>query len=438
MNEGEDFNSLFIEKFPINDNEIEKMDKYFFTMKKIVANPLLKSEEKYDLNHLKYCRNYLLYKFFKLCRSMITANDMIFKFILFYNQLDRNNKLVIEQKINLMFFYYELKKNIFFKDGDFIHFNRNDFNDEFDKDTNIPSTKIKTLKSNNYLDMEYQKIREDIEKNLTKEEQNLLQQLKSKKNKKNKKNKEFTENTFYGEPQLVFLEECKDNSPYSQAIKLLKNIIMNINQNSQLYEILYFAASGTGNNKLEKEIAYKLSLLSEEKVKKILINLIPKYILRESQVITYNAYYSSSNKILLINENNYFNFSLKEGKEKLILGEDPQGKYTIPLLVLFMHEICGHANHALREKVKDFFHYFLISKGESGLAVEFYISPYEEVIAYLKFSKDNFPELLDYNLWIKNDLIDINKIIIKKIIINDFSLYNSKISLIGFPVASDN
>lgn len=449
MNKGEKFNSLFIEKFPLDANEIEKMDKYFFTMKKIVANPFLKSEEKYDLNHLKCCFYYLLYKFFKSCKSQIIANDMIFKFISFYNQLYLNNKLDIKQKLNLIFFYYELKKNIHFNYDDCIKFNTNDFENEYDKDTNIPNN-IKTLKSNNYLDIEYQKIRDNIEKNLTNEEQNLLQKLKNQKN----KNKCYKENKVYEEPIITFLEECKDNSPYSLAIKLLKNIIMNMTPNSQLFEILFFAASGTGNNKIEKEIAYKLSLLSEKKIKNILINLIPKYILRESQATNYNAYYSSSNRILLINENNLFNFSLDEGEEKLILGEDLQGNYTIPLLVLFMHEICGHANHAFREKVKlgiehsptnitiknnnDFFHFFLISKGESGRAVEFYISQFEEVIAYLKYSRDNFPELLDYNLWIKNDLSEINQIVIKKIILNDFSLHNSKISLIGFPVASEN
>ncbi len=70
--------------------------------------------------------------------------------------------------------------------------------------------------------------------------------------------------------------------------------------------------------------------------------------------------------------------------------------------------------------------------------MEFYISPFEEVIAYIKYSGDFFPELLDYKLWIKNDLLEINKIIIKKIILNNFNLFDNKISLIGFPVPSDN
>ena len=203
---------------------------------------------------------------------------------------------------------------------------------------------------------------------------------------------------------------------------------------------------------MEKEISYKLSLLSERKIKDILISLIPKFILRESQQTDYNAYYSPNSRLIIINENNCFNFSINMGNENLIEKEDLTGKYTIPLLLVFMHEIFGHANHAFRERIKlgkehsptnlsikkenEFIHYFIDYKGESGRAVEFYISPFEEIIIYLKFSGDDFSELLDINKWIQNNFSEINRIVMKKIILNNFNTIG--INLEGFPTPAEN
>ena len=74
-----------------------------------------------------------------------------------------------------------------------------------------------------------------------------------------------------------------------------------------------------------------------------------------------------------------------------------------------MHEIYGHVSYAYRERIKlgkehspknlsikkgyEYIGFFLDNKGESGRAVDFYISPYEEIICYLKLSGDVFSEL---------------------------------------------
>ena len=191
---------------------------------------------------------------------------------------------------------------------------------------------------------------------------------------------------------------------------------------------------------MEKEITYKFSLLSEKKIKEILIDSLPSFILRESKNNNYNAYYSPSTRILMINENNTFGFSLDEGNKFLVSGKDVNGKYTIPIFILLIHELFGHANRAYKDKTKldkehsttnisfkkngKFINYFIESDGESGRVVEFYISQFEEVILYLKFSGDYFPELLTYDKWIGSDFNELNKLIIKKIILSNFNSKN--------------
>ena len=213
-------------------------------------------------------------------------------------------------------------------------------------------------------------------------------------------------------------------------------------------------ASGNIHNKLENEITYKFSLLSEKKIKEILIETLPTFILRESKNNNYNAYYSHSTRILMINENNAFGFSLDEGNKILISGKDLTGKYTIPIFILLMHELFGHANHAYTVKTKlskEHFpikisfkkngkinNYFIESGWESGRMVEFYISQFEEVILYLKFSGDYFPELLTYDKWIGPDFDELNKLIIKKIILSNFNSKNYILTTFPAPFEIDD
>ena len=218
--------------------------------------------------------------------------------------------------------------------------------------------------------------------------------------------------------------------------------------------------SGTGNNKINNEITFKMCLLSEKKIKNELKLLIPKFIFRESKNSNYNAFYSPYSKILSINENSYFNFNLSEGKEKLIINNDLNGKYTIPLLLLFLHEFLGHGKHAIKENLKfgkehspthltlnynkNPLTIYTESKGESGRLVEFIISPYEEIIYYMKYSQDNFKELLNYKIWISDTMDEINQIVAKKIIDTNFNFFEEKKKfhkkelIINFPSPSKN
>ena len=75
-------------------------------------------------------------------------------------------------------------------------------------------------------------------------------------------------------------------------INILKKLILNINEKSAFFELSFFESSGTGNNKLNKEITYILSLLSMNEIKQMLLDIISEFILRECNYIKYNGYYS--------------------------------------------------------------------------------------------------------------------------------------------------
>ena len=437
------FNNVFLDYMKFTEEEIKKMDYYFYTMRRIISEKI-KGKEIYKEKHLEYCFNYHLFNFFKSVTNKSDKTHLYILFLDFYSNLQYNERLNIEQKINVLYFYFEIKRyNILDSNDSFIKI-KNIFENEYDKDINI-TYNINTIDNTNinkdYTD--YENLTLKIEQSLTASEKNQIAELKNK-NKQRIMPRE--KNIKYDEPIITFIDDCKDRSPYKQSLELLKKIILNIKEDSKLFELLFFVTSGTGNNKMQHEITYKLSLLSEKKIKDILLSVIPTFILRESQETNYNAFFSPKSRLLMINENSMFNFSLEEGDNLLVLKEDLNGKYTIPLLMLFMHELFGHANHMYRIKTKigkersptnisnkedsKIFNYSIESRGESRRAVEFYISKFLEVILYLKFSGDEFPELLNYEEWIKPDFSELNKMIIKKILLSNFK---SEKSLLIFP-----
>ena len=142
---------------------------------------------------------------------------------------------------------------------------------------------------------------------------------------------------------------------------------------------------------------------------------------------------------------------MEEGKKNLIENNDIEGIYTIPLLLLFMHEIFGHVFHNNRQNLKKrrehsptnftykiknkYIYFYTQNNGESGKIVEFYISPYKEVIFYMKYSGDKFPELLNFKSWTCSSFKDLNEYITKKIIATE---YKEKMEIINYQIPSFN
>lgn len=437
------------EKLKLSKEEEYEIKFYFYTMQKFINNKFRNNRiEEYSQNHYLFAFNYCLWKFFShVGKKKFKSEFNEFQDI--SSQIIKFNNLTWEEKINILFFIFEIEMNHQFIPKKQFRLNKEKYDDEYEKDKKKKFNYIPFFipKIDNTLDFEnyLEKIRQET----TGEKYSL---------KRNFKKNEITE-----EGGIFFFSEINHKSAYYQAYDLLKKIIKNITKQSVLFELLYLVNSGTGINKISKETTFKMSLLSVEKIKKKLELLIPKFIYRDARIlpqsISYNSYYSPISNILLINENIYFNFSLEVGYKELIEKDDNEGKYTIPLLMLFLHEFLGQGKYAFKENLKygkeksknhmqkGFMEkpetFYVENKVDSGRFLEFFISPYEEIIYYLKYSQDSFRELLDYKLWISKDMSEINKIVAKKIILSGFDFMkerklNKGKLLYSIPIPSDN
>ena len=418
-------------------------------MRKFINNKFRNNRiEKYSLNHYLFAFNYCLWEFFsRVGKRKLKSEFNEFQEI--STQIINYNDLTWEDKINILFFTFEIEMNHQYIPKKEFRLNKEKYDDEYEKDKKIKFDYIPLFTQNVDNTLDFENYLEKIRKETTGQKYSL------------KRN--FKEHEINDESGILILSKINQKSAYYQAYDLLKKIIKNITKESALFELLYSINSGTGSNKISKEITFKMSLLSEKKIKKELELLIPKFIFREASIfpqsLAYNAYYSPTSNILLVNENTYFNMSLEEGYQKLIQNDDNEGKYTIPLLMLFLHEFLGHGKHALKVNLKygrekspthmtigykeNLSTFYVESKGESGRFLEFFISPYEEIIYYLKYSQDSFRELLDYKLWIAKDMNELNKIVAKKIILSGFDFkkereLNKGKLLYSFPIPSEN
>ena len=432
------------EQIKLSENEIIDLNNYFDTMKKLINNKFrnIKFEE-YNENHYNFCFSYCLWKFF----SKVGTIFMISEFEYFHSLVKNLRYLNWKEKINALFFFLEIKLYENFQKVESFHLSKNNYENKYGKDYKLNSDNIPifTQKIDNALDFD------NYIESIKKKEKNID---------KYKLKRNFINNFYYTNvPSILFFSDINKNSAYYQSYNLLKKIIENIKSDSYIFDLLYMINSGTGGNKLTNEITFKHSLLSEEKIKKELNSLLPKYIFRESIPGDYNAYFSPYSKLISVNENSYFNFSIEEGEKMLIEKDDNECKFTIPLLVLFMHEYLGHGKYAFKNNLNflrehspthltinnkdNAVAFYTENKGKYGRIIELYISPYEEIIYYIKYSQDNFKELMDFNLWISNTMDELNYIVAKKIIATNFEFEKEKKKKKGtllnnFPIPSQN
>ena len=242
LNKGQKLNEAFIETMNFQKEDIQNMDNYFFSMRRIIANNFIKLKEKYSPKHLLYSFNYLLLKFFMKCKSKNEYNTLYITFLEFYKYLLSVNRLNIEQKINILFFYFETKTYTILNDKDlYIRVNTNNFDNEYDKNSKCSNNlnNIKIVTNNYNINDEYDRLYSKIEQSLNNEEKKQVEELK-----KHNRQKLIlkSKNNEYEEPTITFIQDCTNNSPYSNAFDLLKKIIENINSTSKLFEILFFVA----------------------------------------------------------------------------------------------------------------------------------------------------------------------------------------------------
>ena len=105
------------------------------------------------------------------------------------------------------------------------------------------------------------------------------------------------------------IEELKYYSPYQRGYDFYKNIILNLNEESDLMFIYLQLFSGYEYELMNKEKCFKLSMISIEDVKTRIINDIPNFYYLYSLKRYFNFYYTydSITQVMLFNENKIIN-----------------------------------------------------------------------------------------------------------------------------------
>ena len=174
-------------------------------------------------------------------------------------------------------------------------------------------------------------------------------------------------------------------------------------------------------------------MITVDELKNHIIKILPNFIIKYIYDNDDYAFYSTYNDIIFVNE-------LKTFKINDIKFDYSSGGYTVPLVMLLLHECWGHAKVSLSNKGRpspthsylrnEDFEENIIEvqygkkkrkiKGESGFEIEFLITGEREkknILAnYLLSDTDADNEnLLDINLWTKPDFNELRSLILKNI-----------------------
>lgn len=244
----------------------------------------------------------------------------------------------------------------------------------------------------------------------------------------------------------VKMEYLSKSNSYFKSIELLKNIIMNLDENSRLFEAFLYFDAGTIKNYLEENeiqdntsftnvfgeiVQYKyekykseygLNLLNVTDIQNHLMSLIPKIIIRVDADINFRGYYHDETNIMILNELALFNYNLS-GMDYKFKGEDSD-LYVIPITMEILHEMLSHGKLRFEDNNEDsprnyadsknnfdyksIFKYIItddnnfkiIPISESGRVLENYISENKEVILSLKTPCKENIKFINYKYWI--------------------------------------
>ena len=209
-------------------------------------------------------------------------------------------------------------------------------------------------------------------------------------------------------PSIKFTDEMKKESPYYKGFEFFKNIIQELDEDSDLIFIYLQINSGCGFELINQENCFKISMISLEDIKSHIIETIPKYFYTYSSKKENYIATDSRTQVMAFNEKKIFDHSSNNQANNNMMN------VTIGLF----HE-SGHAKLHMNIEVGgdetplncmnkkfDFtkkFHYNDKTRGESGKFIDHFLydSNYDEiVIDLIKSNKTN--ELMDKKFFIGN------------------------------------
>ena len=178
--------------------------------------------------------------------------------------------------------------------------------------------------------------------------------------------------------ELKFTGELNNNSKYYKGFKFYKDIILDLNEDSDLIFIYLQINSGCGLDLIKQERCFKLSMISVEDIKSHIIENIPKY---------FYTYFSDNEKyfatdsrtqVMIFNESKIFDYTSK----------NKRNNNTMNITIGLFHE-SGHSKYHSNSDIggtrspincinKKFefikkYHYENKQRGEAGKFVDYFL-----------------------------------------------------------------
>ena len=162
---------------------------------------------------------------------------------------------------------------------------------------------------------------------------------------------------------ILNIEETEQSNPYIKALEFIKKIIIELKEESRLFEIILYLDSEViknllikndkssiyhediYNNKIIKRnednpIEYGLNMLNIDEIKNHLYNLIPKFIIRIETDMKFYANYDPKTKIMSINEKRLL--KRKSNILDIEFKNNNNEHYVLPIICEILHELYGH------------------------------------------------------------------------------------------------
>jgi len=375
------------------------------------------------------------------------------------NIMNYDNLEIIDIDIFLLMFYYLMLLEI------------KEIKDKDDKDAELIG---KLYGFNKFNDNYEQKISEVKSLNISIKDKLLL--IKS-------YNKIFANSLKSGENinyiNIIDIKKEEPTNPYLRAIQFIKDIIINLKEESRLFEIFLYLDSDSienllinrektsvqfidnfGNNKrIDYGInptEYGVNMANLDEVRSHLFKLIPQYIIRIDTKIKFNANYDQNSKIMLLNENRLFNLDSQILSQIFKQDDDLKEIYILPIIIEILHELFAHGKKRLidnnshsPEEYRDSKYNFkrckitkkieefrIIDYPESGKVLENYISEDRNIMRWLKkiHGKNEGKKIMDISLWIGEDFKKLENLVESFIILENNNnngqnnLYNTFVS----------
>ena len=252
--------------------------------------------------------------------------------------------------------------------------------------------------------------------------------------------------------KIINIKNSSQLNPYNKALNFLREIAENLNEDSYLFDVLYqyncdISEDFGKPNKRDRNKTYclkhELNMLTVKEVSDHLISILPDFIVRYTGPDDVYAFYAFLNDLIFFNEKKSFD-------ENEISNFDKKLQYTVPIVILFLHECWGHKKVYLSNKLRkdspsrnyfrgENFEEQILEiqnkdstiKGESGLQIEYLIAGKLNKAIVSKYlltpSITHNLSLLNSKLWVQPDFEELQQIIknnCKEIYDIDISAYS--------------